>query len=122
MIPDRQTFFLGNGLELVDTVILRQRVKDSDCPAILKIEVVLYALASCALNRPRQLSAGKTGRFHRENLYQAVDSLTVNTAVFVWIEKMYCIHPAVLLLRLARVQSGFPPTSGVLFRVLVSWR
>lgn len=96
--------------------------KDIDCPAILKIEVVPYALASCALNRSRQLSAGKTGRFHRENLYQAVDSLTVNTAVFVWIEKMYCIHPAVLLLRLARVQSGFPPTSGVLFRVLVSWR
>ena len=92
MIPDRQTFFLGNGLELVDTVILRQRVKDSDCPAILKIKVVPYALASCALNRSRQLSAGKTGRFHRENLYQAVDSLTVNTAVFVWIEKMYCME------------------------------
>ena len=69
MIPDSQTVFLGNGLELVDTVILRQRVKDSDCPAILKIEVVPYALASCALNRSRQLSAGKTGRFHRENLY-----------------------------------------------------
>ena len=63
MIPDRQTFFLGNGLELVDTVILRQRVKDSDCPAILKIEVVPYALASCALNRPASFPQVRQGVF-----------------------------------------------------------
>lgn len=38
------------------------------------------------------------------------------------IKKMYRFHPAVLLFRLERVQSGFLPISGVPFQVLVSWR